>query len=317
MILCGFPFWKGSLQDMVVELDRCPICSHAEHRAFETLQGEVGEIVFRICLRCGAVFQSPRMETSRLEAFYKEGYRSLAQDTEKPTEKDLVMQEERAQRTLQMVRKDLPGIGRHLDIGSSSGALLTAFHRAYGCESTGIEPGDMYRTFSQQRGIRVYDTLESLPEREPPFDFVSLMHVLEHLPDPVGTLSELRSKHMYPAGNLLVEVPNLFEHEALEVAHLCAFTSETLQETVRQAGFSVLWTRAHGSFRSPVLKLYITLFAQAVEQPAGEPTVQSTAFAVPLRRQFGRLKRQLLTRLLPDWTWQAPRVLWGDSGEEN
>ena len=109
-----------------------------------------------------------------------------------------------------------------------------------------------------------------------------------------------------PGGCLLLEVPNLIEHESLELSHLYAFTRSTLREIVRQAGFRVLWTKTHGSFRSPILNLYITILAQAKSEPQLPRKIRSNPFGIKTGRRLGKLKRELLTSRFPDWTWQAP-----------
>jgi SAM-dependent methyltransferase len=294
------------------QIESCPICTSKIHRPFEDHISEWGAVHYRICMRCGAVFQSPRMGQEELNAFYQEGYRTLYQESEQPTKKDLVMQEERAARTLAMIQSDIQGLQRHLDIGSSSGALLVEIQNAYGCESIGIEPGDAYRVYSLERDIEVYASINKLPGQTEPFDLVSMMHVLEHLPNPVETLNDLLEAHMTPGAYLLLEVPNLIEHEALEVAHPLAFTPATLRETVCQSGFEVIWIKTHGSFRSPVLNLYITLLAKSSRIPMRSAPIRSNPRGIAARRRLGKLKRDLLTRFLPDWTWQSPPVLWED-----
>jgi hypothetical protein len=253
------------------------------------------------------------MDRSQLQSFYQQGYRTLYQETEEPTKKDLVMQEERARETLQMIREDVDHVYRHLDIGSSSGAFLQATRNTYDCEIIGIEPGDLYRQFSQARGIEVYASLDELPETHRSFDLVSMMHVLEHLDNPVTTLSRLRMELMNSNDYLLLEVPNLLEHEALEMAHLFAFTQGTLCETVRRSGFEVIWSKAHGGFRSPIIKLYITLLARVPDNTARQLPIHARHRAIAIRRRFGKYKRAFFTRLLPDWTWQSPPVLWEES----
>jgi SAM-dependent methyltransferase len=250
------------------------------------------------------------MRATELNDFYQQGYRSLYQETEEPTKKDLIMQKERANKTLEMIREDVTRVDRHLDIGSSSGALLGATEEYFGCEGIGVEPGDEYRSFSIRLGYKAYPSIDILPADTDLFDLISIMHVLEHFPDPVGSLRELREGYLNPHGFLLVEVPNLLEHEALEIAHLFAFTPSTLKETVRQAGFEPLWTKTHGSFRSPILNLYITLLAVPSDDPPGFEHIRSRPTGIKVRRNWGKLKSKLLTRFLPDWTWQSPSSLW-------
>lgn len=250
------------------------------------------------------------MDAGELEKFYEREYRVLSQQSEEPTKKDLVMQQQRARETLEMIEKDLSKVSRHLDIGSSSGALLEEIRLKYGSAAVGIEPGDAYRRFSQEKGFEVLASLSALSDQTKRFDLVTIMHVLEHLRDPVETLSEIRVDHMSPDGYLLIEVPNSFEHEALEVAHLFAFTPLSLQETVRQSGFEVIWTKTHGGFRSPVLKLYITLLARPSKRTEQKGAPLTLPWLIAARRSLGKFKRILFTRFLPDWTWQAPQSLW-------
>jgi 2-polyprenyl-3-methyl-5-hydroxy-6-metoxy-1,4-benzoquinol methylase len=249
------------------------------------------------------------MDEDELEQFYEREYRIERQETENPIEKDLLMQDARARAILEMVQHRLPQISRHLDVGSSSGALLQRFHEQYRCASVGVEPGDAYRRFSQSQGLRVYPSLDTLADAiELPFDLISMLHVIEHVVDPVHTLRSLRESKMQPGGYLLLEVPNLIDHECLELSHLYAFTKSTLREIVRQAGFHVLWTNAHGSFRSPILNLYITLLAQAESDPRSHRTIHSSPIGIKTHRRLGKLKRDFFTSRFPDWTWQAPSV---------
>jgi len=247
------------------------------------------------------------MDPEELARFYEQEYRSLVQGTDEPTPKDLQMQSARARTALAMIRGDVPSVARHLDLGSSSGAVLRAIQAEYGCASVGVEPGEAYRQLSEGPGLTIYPSLESLRRTsEARFDLVTLLHVLEHMPDPVATLRELVETWMTPGASLLVEVPNLIEHEGLERSHLFGFTAATLRETILQAGLRVVWTRAHGSFRSPILKLYLTVLARNDSAAAARRRVRSNPFGIKIRRRLGRIKRNFFTRRFPDWTWQSP-----------
>ena len=285
----------------------CPLCGSTRKGIFETIEDEGKLVSFHICHRCGLVYQSPRMDESELEQFYEREYRIKRQKTEDPVDKDLQMQDARARAILEMIQPHLPDVTRHLDVGSSSGALLQRLHEQYECASVGVEPGDSYRRFSKAQGLQIYPSLDALTKAdEAPFDLISMLHVLEHVEDPVHALCSLRESKMEPGGYLLLEVPNLIDHESLELSHLYAFTRSTLREIVRQAGFCVLWTKTHGSFRSPILNLYITLLAQAESDPRSHHTIRSSPIGIKTHRRLGKLKRDFFTSRFPDWTWQAP-----------
>jgi SAM-dependent methyltransferase len=291
----------------------CPLCQSASLTFFEANEHADRKLQYKICRSCGLVLQTPQPDEKELERFYQEGYRTLYQETEDPIKKDLVMQGARAKVALEMIRPWIKSIRRHLDLGSSSGAFLRVIQAEYGNEAVGVEPGDAYRRFSEQQGLKIYPTLERLPQRnEAPFDLISMMHVLEHFKDPVETLSDLRERLLSVNGYLLLEVPNLYEHEAFEFAHLFAFTPSTLSMVVRKAGFRVLWVKAHGGFRSPILKLYLTLLAQSEDNSSRPLRFWSSPQWIKLRRTLGQWKRAFFTRQFPDWTWQSPPTLWED-----
>ncbi|SCW66962.1 Methyltransferase domain-containing protein [Sphingobium faniae] len=81
-------------------------------------------------------------------------------------------------------------------------------------------------------------------EHEAAFDIVTLWHVLEHVPDPVGLL-RLAMKIVKPSGVLCIEVPNLdddtislsdgFRNRWFMQEHISYFSPETLKSTALRA----------------------------------------------------------------------------------
>ena len=80
------------------------------------------------------------MDDVELTQFFAREYHIQRQKTEDPFEKDLQMQDTQAGAVLGMAQPLLPVGTRHLDIGSSIGALLQCFHQQYGCANVGVEP---------------------------------------------------------------------------------------------------------------------------------------------------------------------------------
>lgn len=102
-------------------------------------------------------------------------------------------------------------------------------------------------------GIPVHiGSLEALGLPAESFDAVTLWHVLEHVATPASLLEAIW-RVLRPGGALLVSVPNFDSPEAratgpgwfhLDVPrHLVHFTPETLDMTLRAAGFEPLETR--------------------------------------------------------------------------
>jgi hypothetical protein len=135
------------------------------------------------------------------------------------------------------------------------------------------------------------------------FDLVTMAHVLEHLPDPVGYLRNLREKWMTPGGYLLIEVPNLNGHTALELSHLTAYTTMTLQRLLSQAGYHIKALAAHGQPRSRLIPLYLTALAQVSSGQIPSVSYRTNPKVILARRKIGSLWARSVTRLVPSWAW--------------
>ncbi len=285
----------------------CPLCGGNDSTRFDQRILLGYQLTNRLCPACGLVFLSPRMSTDQLNTFYAENYRELYHNAKEPTPVDLSIQTRRANHLLDSVfAHGLTMLDAHLDIGCSTGTLLNTFKNRFNNRAVGIELDNAHRAYAQSHGITAFASLTDLPaEFEKAFNLVSLIHVLEHLTDPVGTLVELRTRWMRPGGWLLLETPNLYCHDSFEVAHLVSFSPATLTQTVLQAGFQPVFMARHGQPRSDLLPLYLTLLAKPVTDPGAGRTPVHAESGVKFKRQAGVAYRRLLTRLLPGKTWKA------------
>ena len=279
----------------------CPLCGSQASRFFDQRQFRGHAVTNRICTTCGLVYQSPHMSAAEGEAFYEEEYRLLYQGQADPVPTDLAVQRLRAGATLAFIRPWIKQLANTLDIGSSTGLLLQQFQAQYQARAVGIEPGELNRQYALDLSLEVHKSLEDLLQTQPGrFDLISMMHVLEHLVDPVGYLQHLRESLLDPEGWLLLEVPNLYAHDCFEVAHMTSFSSHTLVQVVRKAGYRPIQLRRHGHPRSQLIPLYITLLAR----PSGKQPFQlKPERLVRFKRQAGFFKRRLYTRLFPQRAW--------------
>ena len=280
----------------------CPLCGSPVSQPFDQRQFRGRLVVNVICQGCGLVYQSPRMTEAESRAFYESEYRQLYQGQEGPSPKDLAVQSARAQAAQDFISSQVKSCTRLLDIGCSAGSLLKKFAARYQCQATGIEPGNSYRKYAQSQGLSVYSSLDEIDQGSH-FDLVSMMHVLEHLPDSVEYLRNLRVNYLLSTGWLLLEVPNLYAHDCFEVAHLVSFSAHTLAAVVQKAGFSVVRLQAHGLPRSQIIPLYLTLLARPNE--TAHFTLKPEHL-VGFRRRAGFLYRRAATRLFPKQAWIEP-----------
>jgi SAM-dependent methyltransferase len=136
-----------------------------------------------------------------------------------------------------LARGILPARGALLDVGCGNGALLRAFSRRLGGWT--LSGAELNATHEQAvrsiRGVKdfITDPIEALTGQ---YDLVSLVHVLEHLPDLGDAIPRLAAL-LKPGGWLLIEVPNcLVNPFMLLVADHCSHHSPAV--------LASLWTRS-------------------------------------------------------------------------
>jgi SAM-dependent methyltransferase len=135
----------------------------------------------------------------------------------------------------------LPEQGRLLDVGCGNGSTLHAFNRLRpGWAMAGTEFNDTYRNVVER--IAGVEALYTCPPPEIPgyFHLISMIHVLEHIPDPITFLTTLQSK-LDDEGLLLIEVPDHRQNpfELLIADHSTHFSSATLQALLQHAGYEI------------------------------------------------------------------------------
>lgn len=289
---------------MPQNVKNCPLCDRKQNTLFDQRNFRGYQVSNRLCSNCGLVYQSPRLSDDELVSFYQNEYRQVYQGSEQPVQKDLSVQKKRSGFLIKALRENgVENIDRHLDIGCSSGILLERVVEEFQCQVVGIEPGEAYRSYAENRGLRVYASMEDLKNAgELPFDLITMVHVLEHLPNPVDYLKVLKGLWLMPDGVLLIEVPNLYAHNCFEIAHLTSFSQFTLEETLKKAGYSIIVLFKHGRPRSKLIPLYITLLAT----PSKNSQEQNKALrerGIRMKRRAGMAHRRIIERLFPKQAW--------------
>jgi 2-polyprenyl-3-methyl-5-hydroxy-6-metoxy-1,4-benzoquinol methylase len=142
---------------------------------------------------------------------------------------------------------------RALDIGCGDGEFLGVL-REMGWECHGTELTEVTaRRAAAVPGLAIRTGPLDRDAYEPGrFDVISLWHVLEHLPDPDGTLRDC-ARWLADGGLLLLAVPNLDSWQARAFRgawfhldppfHLHHFAPASLARALRAAGFEVIETR--------------------------------------------------------------------------
>jgi ubiquinone/menaquinone biosynthesis C-methylase UbiE len=145
--------------------------------------------------------------------------------------------------------------GKALDVGCGCGELLLWLKKHGWSEAHGVEISKKAAALAKDHGLNVFcGEIADAHYPDNHFDYVSLIHVLEHMHDPMQTLKEVH-RVIKPGGLLVVGVPNFESYEnkvfgkyqsiLKEVPrHLYHFSRNTLTRMLDESGFRV--DRAEG-----------------------------------------------------------------------
>ena len=162
-----------------------------------------------------------------------------------------------------------------LDFGAGEGNLVAAFS-ACGIRAEGVEPYAAGRAAAARDHHVVLHT--ELPVDVPGrFELVTLLHSLEHVPDPVGALRQIRLL-LASDGIVFIEVPHarsadmLFASQRRAIldlpVHLHHFTPRTLERVAAAAGFERVGLRL---FNCTPLERALAARAARAHGDAGPP----------------------------------------------
>ena len=165
---------------------------------------------------------------------------------------DPAYDEGREQRGLQ-ARKILEAIlpykksGSLLDIGAASGILLEQAARL-GFDGVGVEPSRQLASRAVASGLKVHLGIFPHAEVKGPFDIITLIDVIEHVPNPIQVLRDI-ADHLKPDGVGVLTTPDVQSLAArllgprwwhFRVAHIGYFNHETISRALAEAGLSVI-----------------------------------------------------------------------------
>ena len=141
------------------------------------------------------------------------------------------------------------GNGRALDIGTGGGIYAATLARL-GWSMTCVEFDEVTAANTARRlNLNVFaGSVEQANFESNSFDFISMFHVIEHLPDPVATLRECY-RILDTGARIMVRTPNFdslvrrlfgrFWRGIEAPRHLFLFSADSLRRAVELAGFQV------------------------------------------------------------------------------
>lgn len=271
----------------------CALCGSPELETLpvpkQTVGGPIAAIAglgLKRCRRCDFEMVEPRPDDLALAAFYE------AQDytAHEPIDDTAAQRRAAVQLATVVAAGGKVAGGRVLDVGCGGGQLLAAARGQGAREVWGVDPAAHAHEACRKQGLSVVPQLDDLGARR--FDGIVMSHVLEHVPDVLGTLADLRER-LTPEGWLCLEVPNGSSlraqlspqavtrlgaderHRAFPI-HLSYFTPATLRRALAASGFEVVAMTTAGLGVDALVPAWVKEKAR-IGKRAREPEAAATA----------------------------------------
>jgi len=227
----------------------CPLCGASAQSSFLHCR----DFSFVRCLECAAVYQNPSPVFEDLRNRYGEGYFAYEYANEQNFHR--LMQLGLSDIGFDALTKHFAEPKTFLDIGCATGMLLESMKR----KGWAVRGVDICRESAEygrrKRGVDIFPgTLTEACFPDYSFSTVHFSHIIEHLPDPRGFLSEVY-RVLKPGGFAVITTPNVdgFQARLFKAAwrsaiadHLVLFSRRTLTRLVTESGFRILRTVTWG-----------------------------------------------------------------------
>jgi SAM-dependent methyltransferase len=235
---------------------RCPVCSSQNLDPLVVADRPP----MLVCGRCRVVFRHPRPSTAELRAHYEQANRTPGAQLS-PDEVALYKKHrDSCYNSIGLVPRE-QAIGRPrraLDVGCGNGLNMQVL-AGRGWEVEGVDPNaaQVASLVSAGSTALIADLAQACEEpwRDARYQLVSMLHVLEHLSDPLESISSL-APLLTPMGLLVLETPLCCDLTNRD--HLFFFTGTSLYLLLEKAGFawqSHLVYTAHGYAHDNILVL--------------------------------------------------------------
>lgn len=241
--------------------NECRVCGSIK----TSIKYHIDNYYFLKCKKCGLVFLSQNFSkddifnTYNIEKYLSQNYKyNLSKENDSNNssyfsnlENKVKFAENKYKEVIEMIGHNNSVGKKFLDIGCAAGFFLSIIKK-YGYDPYGVEisaEGSLFAKNFFDINIIAKDLLELSDSYNNYFDFISMFHVLEHLPDPNIYLKKV-NQIMKPGGFLIVEVPNIKSIDSLFFKyliriiqpphHLYAFNYRNLEYILKKNGFEVV-----------------------------------------------------------------------------
>lgn len=320
----------------------CAVCNSPDTRPFRPRSFLFGTSSYRpdlhtydnrICAGCGVVFGHPAIPEEKLREYYTSEYWSMINvegvafgETTITAPLDFRNSRTGLLRSgsfYEMISRNPAARPSRddlvIDYGAYQGLFLYALREYFGCRGLAYDYNVDGLAFAEnQLGLEtrlVEDAYtDDFPERA---DMVTMVHFLEHIPNPVALLTQIRRNVLKEAGALYIEVPNLTGHPISDPFHPFTYSRDSLAYLLARCGFSLtdieestLPYSGAQAWHNDAQNLVALASADLTPGEVPPPGVDTGAVSRNVQRSFTSCSRRGLARSARAWLRDGARLVY-------
>lgn len=233
----------GKISAHLVEKIDCPLCQCKKYTNLFVKNG----FDFVRCNNCAFIYVNPRVREEKIIEYYNEETSTHDAMLEFfKSQKQQEVEKKLYKEIFEKIQKKVPS-GKLLDIGCSIGLFLSVAKKL-GYDVLGMELNEKAAKYAEDNhGIPVVrKLLEEANFSDNSFDVISMFGVIEHLTDPVKTISDVH-RILKPGGLFIGRCPNVQSLVCMILhglsrtftgrLHLSYFSYDTLVYLFKKVGF--------------------------------------------------------------------------------
>ncbi len=237
-----------------------------------------------ICANCGNIYHAPEIDNKKLVKYYQTKYRNsdaninlTKSNIDLPLNFKWISASFHRFHAFYKIIKDQKKIKfnkktKILDYGCYHGAFLYACKNVFNFKTVGTD----YNTAGLKMAKslfsvdEVFETNKKFFSKKINADIVSMLHVLEHLDDPVNFLNQIKKNILKKKGLLYVEIPNPFSNPLDDPTHLNVYSIDTAKYLIKNCNYKILHLEEKGVYDSGLVlrdrnNLNIHILAQSLD----------------------------------------------------
>jgi len=217
-----------------------------------------------LCNNCGTIYHDPPINEKKLINHYQNAYRKTnSQITLKNKIIDLPLRFDwtsvsfhrfhafyeillRNKTNLNLKKKN-----KILDYGCYQGAFLYACKKTFNFKTFGTDYNQ--EGLSMAKSIfkvdEVFETNKNFFNKKINTDIITLLHVFEHLMDPVKFLLKIKKNVLKNNGLLYLELPNPYSNPLNDPTHLFLYSNDTIRYILRSCNYKIIDVHERGLYQ--------------------------------------------------------------------